>query len=238
MIRFRPLLGPTLIVLPAIALTVGLGVWQIQRLHWKEGLIAAVNTRMHTVPIGLDQALALPPDQREYRQVRLTGHFLNDKEAYVFAPGPGGQAGVQVVTPFVRSSGQTVLIDRGFVPDRLRDPKTRPEGQLQGQVTITGTLRASQPPGSFTPAPNRARRLWFTKDVAGIAAASGVTVEAPVLIEADATPNPGGWPKGGQTRVDFPNNHLQYILTWFGLALALLAFYFVYHYRQGRLRFG
>jgi surfeit locus 1 family protein len=86
----------------------------------------------------------------------------------------------------------------------------------------------------FTPAPDPKTRLWFVKDVPAIAKAASVTA-LPVLIEADATPNKGGWPVGGQTRVDFPNDHLQYAITWFGLAFALLAVYFLYHRSRGRL---
>jgi surfeit locus 1 family protein len=225
-------------VLPAMALMIGLGVWQVQRLHWKEGLIEAVNTRLHADPVPLAAALALPPDQREYRVVRITGRFLHEKEAYLFTSGPGGARGVQVITPLERADGKTVLIDRGFVPEEKKATASRETGQVAGEVTVTGVLRESQPPGLFTPAPDLKNRLWFSKDAASLAAASGVALAAPVIIEADAAPNPGGWPQGGQTRVDFPNNHLQYAGTWFGLALTLLAVYLVYHYRQGRLRFG
>jgi surfeit locus 1 family protein len=96
----------------------------------------------------------------------------------------------------------------------------------------------SQGPGIFTPAPDAKARLWFVKNVPEIAATLGVAVQAPIIIEADATPNPGGWPLGGQTVLDFPNNHLQYALTWFGLALALIGVYLLYHRSRGRLSFG
>jgi surfeit locus 1 family protein len=142
---------------------------------------------------------------------------------------------VQVVTPLVEADGDIVLVDRGFVPDALRDPMRRVQGQLEGEVSLTGILRLSQQPGAFTPRPDSATRLWFVKDVSAIAGAAGVVAAAPVLIEADSTPNPGGWPLGGQTRVDFPNDHLQYAVTWFGLALALLGVYLVYHHSRGRL---
>ena len=109
---------------------------------------------------------------------------------------------------------------------------------MTGTVALTGVLRLSQEPGLFTPAPELAKRLWFVKNVPAMAKAADVSVTAPIMIEADASPNPGGWPLGGQTRVEFPNDHLQYAITWFGLALALTGVYLVYHVRQGRLGFG
>jgi surfeit locus 1 family protein len=167
----------------------------------------------------------------------VTGRFLHDKELYLFAQGPRGAFGVHVVTPLVQDNGEAVLVDRGFVPDALRDPRTRPAGQVAGEVSVTGVLRVSQQPGLFTPAPNTTTRLWFVKDVPTMAKAAGLALP-PIVIEADATPNPGGWPLGGQTRVDFPNDHLQYAMTWFGLALALVGVYLVYHRSRGRLSIG
>lgn len=236
MIRFRPLLAPTLWFIPGVALLIGLGAWQIQRLHEKEALIASVEAGMKAPPVPLGEALKQGP-AAEYHHVSLRGHFLHDKELYVFSRGPMGAVGVDVVTPLVLENGQTVLVDRGFVPEVLRNPQTRSAGQVAGEVDVTGVLRLSQAPGLFTPAPNRQTRLWFVKNVPEMAAAAGLT-PPPVIIEADATPNPGGWPLGGRTQVDFPNDHLQYAITWFGLALALTAVYLVYHRSKGRLRVG
>jgi len=233
MVRFRPLLAPTLWFLPGVALLVGLGVWQIQRLHEKEALIASVEAGMKAAPIPLAEALKLGA-AAEYHHVRLMGRFLNDKELYLFSQGPMGAVGVDVVTPLVQENGQTVLVDRGFVPEALHNPQMRSAGQVGNDTSVTGVLRLSQEPGLFTPAPNRQTRLWFVKNVPEMAASAGITAP-PVIIEADATPNPGGWPLGGRTQVDFPNDHLQYAMTWFGLALALTAVYLLYHRSKGRL---
>ena len=237
MIRFRPLLGPTLWFLLGFAVLAGLGFWQIQRLGEKEVLIANIETGMRAAPVSLGDVLREDPAAAEYRHVRVTGRFLHDSELYLFSRGPMGAVGVDIVTPLVEADGQTVLIDRGFVPDALRDPKTRAAGQPAGEVVLTGVLRRSQLPGMFTPAPDRQSRLWFVRDVPDMAAALGLMVP-PILIEADATPNPGGWPLGGRTQTDIPNDHLQYAMTWFGLALALLAIYLLYHRSHGRLSIG
>jgi surfeit locus 1 family protein len=233
MFRFRPLLAPTLWFLPGAALLIGLGVWQIQRLHEKEALIASVAAGMKAAAVPLAEALQRGP-AAEYHHVRVQGHFLHDKELYVFSRGPMGAVGVDIVTPLVQDNGETVLVDRGFVPEALRNPVTRAAGQVQGDVALTGVLRLTQKPGLFTPAANRQARLWFVKDVPEMAGALGVSVPE-VIIEADATPNPGGWPLGGRTQIDFPNDHLQYAITWFGLALALTAVYLLYHRSKGRL---
>jgi len=238
MIRFRPLLVPTLWFLPGLVLLIGLGVWQIERLHEKEALIASVAAGMRAPPVPLADALRTGPQSVEWHHVSVTGLFLHDKEAYLFAQGPRGAVGVQIITPLVQSDGTTVLVNRGFVPQALKDPNTRIAGQVTGEVAVNGVLRLSQQPGMFTPAPDAEARLWFVKNVPEISAALGVVVQDPIIIEADATPNPGGWPLGGQTVVDFPNNHLQYALTWFGLALALIGVYLLYHRSRGRLSFG
>jgi len=238
MIRFRPLLVPTLWLLPGVALMVGLGIWQIERLHQKEALIASVSAGMRAAPVPLADALRDGAANAEWHHVTVSGHFLHDKEAYLFSQGPMGAVGVQIITPLVQPDGKTVLVDRGFVPQAMKDPSTRPSGQVPGEITLTGVLRLSQQPGSFTPLADPKARLWFVKNVPEIAAADDVAVDAPIIVEADAAPNPGGWPKGGQTVVDFPNDHLQYALTWFGLALTLAGVYLVYHRTHGRLSFG
>ncbi len=234
MIRFKPLLVPTLWFLPGLALLVGLGVWQIERLGDKQNLIASVTAGMRGPAPPLAQMLASGAGA-EWRHVILRGRFLHDREAYLFGRGPRGAVGVHVLTPLTTDDGKTVLVDRGFVPEALRDPATRLPGQIEGEVTLAGILRASQVAGLFTPPADRSARLWFVKDVPDIAGAMGVSLAAPIIVEADGTANPGGWPLGGQTIVDFPNNHLTYALTWFGLALALACVYLLYHRSHGRL---
>jgi len=234
-VTFRPYPGFTIAALIMVAILVGLGVWQLQRLQWKEALIATVNGHMTAPAISLDQAMAMSADEVQYRKVALTGRFDNDKEAYVFTTGAGGEPVYHVLTPFVTGGDRTLMVDRGEIPSDLLGPASRP--RIDGQTRVVGVWRLPDPPGWFTAPPDRKRRIWYARDLAGIAAADGVTLAAPVLIEADATPNLGGWPEGGKTVVDFPNNHLQYAITWFGLAAGLTGVYFAYHVSKGRLRF-
>jgi surfeit locus 1 family protein len=230
---FRPYPGFTIATVILTGLLVWLGVWQLQRLAWKENLIATVNGHMAAAPISLDQALAMNADEVQYRKLTLSGHFDNSKEAYVFTTSAEGEAVYHVLTPFLTDDGRVLMVDRGAVPESKLSPQSRQP--VEGPTQITGVWRAPDPPGFFTPKPDTARHVWYARDLAGIAAADGVTLAAPVLIEADATPNPGNLPKGGQTVVDFPNSHLQYALTWFGLAAGLIGVYAAYHISKGRL---
>ena len=132
--------------LPGLALLVGLGLWQIQRLGEKEALIASVAAGMKAPPVPLAESLRAGAEKSEYRHVQLRGHFLHDKEVYLFSRGPKGAVGVDVVTPLVEDNGETVLVDRGFVPEALRDPKSREPGQVAGEVTLTGVLRLPRRP--------------------------------------------------------------------------------------------
>ncbi|MEJ0026113.1 MAG: SURF1 family protein [Rhizomicrobium sp.] len=235
--RFRPLPGITVAAAILLALLIGLGVWQLQRLQWKLALIEQVNRNLTAPPLPLDRILALGP-KAEYRRVALAGRFDNAKEAYIFGIGVEGAPVFHVVVPFQTDDGRELLVDRGIVPRDLRDPATRPRGVVAGETKLVGVWRAPDTGGAFTPQPDLKSRIWFDRDTAAIARNLGVRLSAPALIEADATPNPGGWPRGGQTVVTFRNEHLQYAITWFLMAAGLLAVYIAYHVSAGRLTFG
>jgi surfeit locus 1 family protein len=130
----------------------------------------------------------------------------------------------------VTDDGFTVLVNRGFVTPQFRDPATRAEGAPEGEATVTGLLRMSEPGGGFLRHNDPQNDRWFSRDVAAIAAARGLQDTAPYFVDADATPNAGGWPRGGLTRITFSNSHLVYALTWFALmGMALAAAWYVLH---------
>lgn len=204
---------------------VGLGTWQVQRRAWKLDLIARTDARVHASPVeapGPAAWAAIGP-QDAYRHVRLSGRFLNDRETLVQAVTDDG-AGFWVLTPLRRPDGTLVLVNRGFVPGSRKDPATREAGQLSGPVQVTGLLRLTEPGGAFLRSNDPAGERWYSRDVAAIAAARGLSDVAPYFVDADATPNPGGLPVGGLTVVSFPNNHLVYAITWYGLAAMLGGF--------------
>lgn len=212
------------VVVAGLALFVGflaLGGWQVQRLAWKTHLIAQVDARVHAAAVaapGPTQWADVTRDKNQYRRVTVHGRFLHDKETLVQAVTDAG-GGFWVMTPLVDDRGFTVLINRGFVPSGRRDPAVRADGQVEGPQTVTGLLRITEPKGGFLRANDPAGDRWRSRDVAAIAARRDLTRVAPYFIDADASPNPGGWPRGGLTVIRFANSHLVYALTWFGMAL-------------------
>jgi surfeit locus 1 family protein len=234
---WRDLIAPGIASLIALAILLGLGTWQLERRAWKEDLIARILRQSRAEPVAPPPPDAWDPARDEFRHVRVTGRFLNDRETLVHGLAPGetpGRAlqGFYVLTPFARQDGMQVLVNRGFVPTELKAQGDRRDGLIDGTTTVTGILRASEPRGLFVPEPDPARGEWFNRDVRGIAAARGLGDVAPYLIEADAVPGQTTWPRGGQLRVDLPNNHLQYAFTWFGLAACLIGVFSVFAWRR------
>ncbi|WP_434624514.1 SURF1 family protein [Azospirillum sp. B2RO_4] len=225
--RARPVWALALFGLLALAGVAGLtalGIWQLERRVWKLDLIERVDARIHASPVPAPGPEAWPSVSAasdEYRRVAVTGRFLNDRESLVQAVTDLG-GGFWVMTPLVSDRGFTVLVNRGFVSPERRDPASRAEGQPQGEVTVTGLLRLTEPKGGFLRSNDPAAGRWYSRDVAAIAAAKGLNDVAPYFIDADGTRNPGGWPVGGLTVVSFPNSHLSYALTWFALDLMLI----------------
>jgi surfeit locus 1 family protein len=229
----RALIKLTIATLIGLAILIGLGVWQLQRLEWKESVIARIEARTERKPVPLSRALELSKEfgDPSYLPVRAEGRFHHAREHYYYAISLNGDPGWHVITPLETVNGHVVLVDRGFVPDRLRDPETRPEGQVEEVVTVTGLIRTPEEPGVLIPENDLKTNQWFSRDLTAMARSMfpGGTVQvAPFFIEADDTEVPGGWPKGGQTRLELPNSHLQYAVTWFGLALCLVGVYAVY----------
>jgi surfeit locus 1 family protein len=232
----RGLLGFTALMLAALVVLIGLGFWQLQRLEWKEGLIAKIEARTKAQPIGLEDAAAMAAQGEDpsYYRVRVSGRFDHAKERYLFALSNEGSAGWHVITPLETEDGKTVLIDRGFVPDNLKDPALRAEGEVEGVVAVTGVVRLPDRQGRFTPDNEPGANRWFWRDRDALARSMfpGEAVRvAPFFLEAEKGAAPGGWPEGGQTRLELPNNHLQYAITWFLLAAALLGVYGAYMWK-------
>ena len=207
-----------------------LGVWQIERRAWKLDLIERVNARIAAQPVpapGPAEWPQITAATDEYRRVSLTGRYLNDRETLVQAVTERG-GGFWVLTPFQTNDQTTVLVNRGFVPPDKHNPSTRAEGQIEGETTVTGLLRISEPGGGFLRTNDPAADRWFSRDVAAIAQACGLANVAPFFVDARAVQLPNA-PVGGLTVIRFNNTHLVYALTWFGLALMTLvaAFYLV-----------
>ncbi|MEQ8281901.1 MAG: SURF1 family protein [Parvibaculum sp.] len=237
---FRPMLWPTLLTAAMLPVLLGLGFWQVERLEWKRNLMATMAERMAADPVALPAPEAWPSLDAaalEYTRVSLTGRFMHEHELHYFTQAETGAPGYAVIVPLLLDgeADAVVLVDRGFVPVAMKDPAMRAAAQPEGRVSLTGILRTPQRRGSFDGADDPQNNVWMVRDPARMGAHLGLTQVAPFIVEAEIGPSAGPWPKAGRTRVDLPNNHLDYALTWFGLALVLTAIYLIYHRSQGRL---
>jgi surfeit locus 1 family protein len=237
---FRPTLWPTVFTVPAILFMIGLSIWQVERLQWKEGLIADRTARTTAAPIDLPPAgTDLAP--LEFRRVTVTGTFDHAHEFYLAARSQNGNVGYWIVTPLKTdpngpSGGDTVLIERGWVPNEMKAPATRAQGQVAGPVTLNGFIRRPQVKAFFQPDNEPQKNIWFFLSPAEMVAASAIPARTDLYIDADLAPNPGGFPIGGQTRVNLPNDHLQYAITWALLAISLAVVYVIFHLKLERER--
>lgn len=219
--------GVIVIYLICLGILLGLGTWQVKRLFWKEALLASIAENMKAPPISVAamENILKQTGSVEYRPVTVTGTFMHQGERHFLATFKG-EAGFYVYTPLQMENGRFVLINRGFVPYDRKNAQTRQEGQLDGPVTINGLARdrLSAKPSSFVPDNDPVKNVFYWKDWFVMADSAGVPdldAQVPFFIDADDTANPGGLPIGGVTNIELPNKHLEYAITWYGLALAL-----------------
>ncbi|MBS0218357.1 MAG: SURF1 family protein [Proteobacteria bacterium] len=220
-----------LIFLVALALAfcgfTALGAWQVQRLHWKHALIARVDARVHAEPVALparNEWSRASATRDEYRRVAVTGEYLQGHDTRVQAVTERGP-GWWLLTPLREDDGDTVLVNRGFVPNDWKVDVAPPAGR----VRVVGLLRMSEPHGAFLRSNDAAHDRWYSRDVAAIARARGIGEVAPWFVDAERDASAPEWPAGGMTVVRFRDQHLQYALTWFALAaLTLFAGWRVY----------
>ncbi len=206
--------------LAVVAALVGLSAWQLQRREWKIALIERVAARAHGPPSpapGPERWPAISAASDEYRSVAIHGRWLAVEPALARASTVLG-AGYWVMAPFARDDGTTILVNRGFVPMRRRDPSAW-RAPPAGPATVTGLLRISEPGGSLLQRNDPASDRWRSRDVGEIARARGLGAVAPYFIDMERAPGDDGPPIAGLTVLAFANNHLVYALTWAALAL-------------------
>ncbi|HET7850771.1 MAG TPA: SURF1 family protein [Pseudolabrys sp.] len=228
----RGIVVPTIFALVGVAILIGLGKWQLDRKVWKEDLIATVTARSSAPPESLPPRAAAPQLSRaadEYRRVTFSAEYLIGEQALVYTAGSAFRpdisgAGYWVFTPARLADGRVVVVNRGFVPfDRKA---LAANGQrAPAKVEITGALRWPEGRGLFTPGDDPQHNVWYVRDPRVIAAAKQWGPVAPFYVDQESPQPAGGWPRAGKLVVTLPDNHLQYALTWFALALGLIAVY-------------
>ena len=231
----RPRLGPTLVALPLVAVLVSLGLWQLDRRDEKATLVDRIESRMMAEPVALPASIVDPADW-DYRRVVVRGAYSHDRALYVTGRTYRGRVGVDVVVPLrlAEPGGGSgyILVNRGWLPIERQRPDTTAITRPEGDVVVEGVLRLPSERGWMQPDNEPGNNRWFWIDIPAMADAAALPGAAPLLLDAAASQHAGDYPVGGRTRVDLPDNHLQYAITWFGLAAALLAVYVIYHLRS------
>lgn len=228
-------------MLALMALFLWLGTWQLERLGEKERLIADVAARAGepAKPFpDVAQWTVFDAGGYDYRPVSLTGTYRPEGTVLVFTSLTGQRGslsgpGYWVMTPFVLATGGTVFVNRGFVPQASGAAFAQGGSTEPGLISVAGVARNAEMVGSFTPAPDIARRIEWVRSPSRLASLAGDLPQpvAPVYVDLPAGP-PGALPQGGETVVEFPNNHLGYAITWYGFAIMVPFLLFFWARRQ------
>lgn len=221
----------------AFAVLVWLGAWQVQRLHWKEDLIARMSDRTASEPLSVAEIEARlgAGEDVEFLRATATGRFVHDRELFVFTTFEG-EMGWKVVTPLETAGGKAVLVDRGFIPYDLKDPARRAESRPAGMVSVTGTVRprpsVREP---FAPDNDIDANVWHWWALPAMAEAAGLERASPFILQAEPRPGDPAWPRAfAPDPATLSNRHLGYAVTWFGLAAMLVIVNGLYLLRRPR----
>lgn len=247
MIRARAIKGlilPGALSLLALAVLLSLGTWQIQRLAWKEELIARASARAKLPPAHLPPASEWTGPQwreAEYRQFAVSGRFRHEFEVQVYTilsepKGKYAGAGYWVLTPLELTDGSYVIVNRGFVPLDRKSPSSRADSKVEGETSVIGLLRLPDEPNFFTPASDPQKGVWHSRQPVEIARAFKLSNVAPFFLDEIAEYRTGQLPQPNETKLTFVNNHLGYALTWYGLACTLIGVFSAFAWQ--RLRAG
>jgi surfeit locus 1 family protein len=231
-----------LLVVLACALLVALGNWQVKRLHWKQAMLARIEAAIKAPPVPYRRHTETRDERFDgdgsFERVTATGRFDHGGERHVYAL-RDGRPGYLVFTPLLLDGeGYRVFVDRGFVEGPAKDASRLAFERPAGPVTVSGIIRNPETPGPFDPAPDRKRGIWYSADLYSMDDDCGTAAfDCQFFIEADTSNNVPGSPRGrdpADLLAAIPNNHLGYAITWFGLALALVAVYGFFVYGERR----
>jgi len=232
---FRPALWMTVFSVMAFGILVTLGSWQIYRMQWKAELIAEFEDRAHSTPIPVT-SLSFDEPQR-YQRVFVEGVWLHQHEVQLTGRTFEGTAGYHIITPLRLDDDRIILINRGWVSQDYREPAQRPATLTTGLIQVDGIVRLPAKKGYFVPENDLANGDWFTLSIADISQYSGLgdSIVNTFTVDALRPDGPYVLPIGVGVNITLPNNHWQYALTWYGIALGLVGVYFSWHRQAGRL---
>jgi surfeit locus 1 family protein len=217
--KLRRILWPGVMAAIMLALLLGLGTWQVQRLHWKLAILAQIASAEAAPPV------PLPPHPDPFTKVQVTGHLRDDLAASFGADvrdtPKGPVLGTYLIVPLQPPNGDPILVDLGWVPDQ----RTHPLAPTTGDVTVQGYVHPGDKPGLFSAPDNPTTRQFYTLDPDAIASAIGLPHVAPFVLIAMGPAPPEHYPEPAEHLPRPPNNHLSYAITWYGLAVALVVIF-------------
>ncbi len=225
----RPTPLAVLAVLAAFGLMTYLGIWQLQRLVWKEALITRIAHYASAAPLE-----ALPPAEElkalGFARARVRGQYLHDKELYLAGRYYRSKFGYHLLTPMKLDDGRVLLVNRGWVPEEKRLPDSRLESLVSYPLNLTVMLRTDYDKPRFAPKSSPGSAIWYWRDIEGMRAATGLDL-LPVSADALYLANPGGFPVTGDGVIHLRNDHFGYAMTWFMIAISALVVFFFFHWR-------
>jgi len=233
--RKRSVFGLAVITLIMVSVLTSLGIWQLHRRDEKHALIAALTERLAASPVALTPSSewsAFNPSHDEFRRVTLMGTFDAKPDAMVYSSGSAVREdvsgpGTWAFMPAQLSDGSVVVINAGFVQNTMQDRAQQDRAVARlisgAALKLTGYIRFPEHPGWFTPDEDKIKRLWFLRDHVAMAQALGWGTVAPFYIDLESPVPASGVPKPGPLAVNLKDDHMQYAITWFGLALVVLA---------------
>jgi surfeit locus 1 family protein len=226
MLKFKPKLIPTLFTIPALIVLLGLSGWQFKRLYWKENLINEITLQNKLEPI--DIASLNEVDNIFYRQVRLEGEFLHAFEMHMYGGSRKfkGEPGYYIITPMRTIDNDIFLVNRGWVPEKLKEASKRPETLIEGQVKITGTIMPEEQRGLYVHDNQPSHNLWFYINLNEIRESTQIPLDNFYILAREEQNN---FPIGRTLDPNIRNHHLGYALTWLFSALALIFIYIRFH---------
>lgn len=216
----RRMIVPLLFCVLGVILFTTLGFWQLQRLQWKQGILAEIDYKLTSAPVSVPATLDRDADR--YMRVAVSGE-LDVRELHVLTS--NGTAGYRIIAALALDDGRRILVERGFVPQSQKDA-----ARTTGAITGTGYLMWPDETDKYTPAPERDENLWFARNVDLMA--SELSTEPVLVVLTDATNSTGIIPPPVQ--INIPNRHLEYVLTWFGFAIIWIGMTGLYLWRIKR----
>jgi surfeit locus 1 family protein len=234
MIKFKPAIGMSVVVVLATIILLALGQWQLQRLHWKNELIGELESAKQQSPVDI-AGIEINRDMA-WKKVSVRGHYRPEYSLTRIYGISGGVPGYRYLNIFETVDGRILFVVRGFVPDQMN---IKIADLPTAQITLIGLLRSVGSENWLTPVPDLKENIWYRRDLASMATAINLqeNYEASFTLDLTIADSDKQWPKPVGAPPEPVNNHLDYALTWFGMAVVLWVIYIVWHFKNGRLVF-